>query len=92
MEVECTVQLANGNRVHQTRISTKTDEDGFSPAVFRSRLERKTPIAECLFRCVHVLFSVAESILKIGGCFCFCYHNIFFLCAKCGKGSPRSAL
>ena len=27
------------NRVHQTKISTKTDKDGFSPAVFRSRLE-----------------------------------------------------
>ena len=25
--------------MHQTKISTKTDKDGFSPAVFRSRLE-----------------------------------------------------
>ena len=30
------------NRVHQT----KTDKGGFSPAVFRSRIEPKTPVTE----------------------------------------------
>ena len=33
--------------MHQTRISTKTDKDGFSLAVFRSRLEQKIPVTEC---------------------------------------------
>ena len=33
--------------MHQTRISTKTDKDGFSPAVFRSKLEQKIPVTEC---------------------------------------------
>ena len=32
--------------MHQTRISTKTDKDGFSLAVFRSRLEQKIPVTE----------------------------------------------
>ena len=31
------------NRVHQTKISMKTDKDGFSPLAFRSRLEHKLP-------------------------------------------------
>ena len=34
------------NRVHQTKISTKTDKSGFSPAVFRSILDQKTPTTE----------------------------------------------
>ena len=34
--------------------------DSFSPAVFRSRLEQKTPIAE-LVCCICVLFSMAKS-------------------------------
>ena len=33
--------------MHQTRISTKTDKDGFSLAVFRSRLEQKILVTEC---------------------------------------------
>ena len=36
------------NHVHQTKISTETDKDGFSPAIFRSRLEQKIPVIECL--------------------------------------------
>ena len=32
------------NRVHHTKISTNTGKDGFSPAVFRSRLEQKLPL------------------------------------------------
>ena len=46
MEVASTVKPYEGDRVHQTKISTKTDKDGFSLAVFRSRLEQKTPVTE----------------------------------------------
>ena len=38
MEVPSTVQPYLENRVHQTKISTKTFKEGFSPAVFRSGL------------------------------------------------------
>ena len=34
--------LTKENRVHQTKISTKTYKDDFSPAVFRSRLGQKS--------------------------------------------------
>ena len=37
------------NRVHQTKISTKTDKDGFSPAVFRSRLNKIFPLLNFWF-------------------------------------------
>ena len=37
------------NRVHQTKISTKTDKDGFSPAVLRSRLNKIFPLLNFLF-------------------------------------------
>ena len=33
----------------------------FLPAVFRSRLEQKTSVTECLVCCVCVLFSIAKS-------------------------------
>ena len=55
------------NRVHQTKILTKTDKDGFSPAVFKSRLEQKLPVNECLVCCVYILFSMAKSILVKNG-------------------------
>ena len=57
----------NENRVHQTKILTKTDQDGFSPAVFKSRLEQKLPFNECLVCCVCVLFSTAKSIMVKNG-------------------------
>ena len=53
------------NRVHQTKISTKTDIDSFSPVVFRSRLQQKIPVTECLACCVCVLFSMAKSIIRM---------------------------
>ena len=40
--------------MHQTKISTETDKEGFSLAVFRSRVEQKNPITECLVFCVCV--------------------------------------
>ena len=52
--------------MHQTKISTKTDHDGFSLAVFRSRLEKKIPVTECLVCCVCVLFSMEKSMLRMG--------------------------
>ena len=42
MEVPSTFSLKKENRVHQTKISTKTYKEGFSPAVFRSRLGQKS--------------------------------------------------
>ena len=54
------------------------DEDGFSPAVFRSRLEQKIPPTEYLVCCRCVLFSLAKSMLKMGRCVRFCCHNILF--------------
>ena len=44
------------SHVHQTKIWTKADKDGSSTAVFRSRLEQKSPVTECLACCVCVLF------------------------------------
>ena len=46
--------------------------DGFSRAVFRSRLEEKTPVTECLVCCVCVLFSMMKSMLRMGSCVRFC--------------------
>ena len=48
------------NREHQTKISS---------AVFRSRLEQKTPVTEYLVCCVCVLFSMAKSMLRMGSVF-----------------------
>ena len=48
--------------MHQTNISTKTDRNGFLPAVFRSRLGQKIPVTECLVCRVCVLFSIAKSV------------------------------
>ena len=58
----------NRNRVHRTKISTKTDKDGFSHAVFRSRLEQKIPATEYLGCCFRVLFFLAKSMLRMGSC------------------------
>ena len=57
------------NRVHQTKISTKTDKGGFSPAVFRSRLGKNPPVTEYLVCCVYVLFSMVKSMLRMGSVF-----------------------
>ena len=61
--------LMKENRVHQTKISTKTDKSGFSPAVFRSWLDKKTPTTEYLFCSVFVFFSMAKAMLRMGGVF-----------------------
>ena len=48
MEVASTVQPYEGEPRASKTISTKTDKGGFSPAVFRSILEQKTPVTEYL--------------------------------------------
>ena len=78
--------------MHQRKISTKTDKDGFSPAVFRSRLQQKIPVTECLPCCVCVLFSMAKSIIRMNNCVRFCCHKILFLRIMCGEGSSRAVL
>ena len=55
--------------MHQTKISTNTDKGGVSPAVFRSRLEQKTPVTEYLVCCVCVSFSMAKSMFGMGSVF-----------------------
>ena len=46
------------------KISTKTEKDGFSPAVFRSRLEQKILVIECLVFCVCVFVFRGEICVK----------------------------
>ena len=58
------------------------DEDGFSPAVFRSRLEQKIPATEYLVCCRCVLFSLAKSMLKMGSCVRFCWLIFQKLCLE----------
>ena len=78
------------NRVHQTKISTNTDS--FSPAVFRSRLEQKISATKCLVCCVFVLFSMAESIVRMASYVRFCCYNILSLHTIYDEGSPWSVL
>ena len=87
-----TVQPYGGEPRLQTKISTKTDEDGFSPTLFRSRLEQKFPVTEYLVCYVCVLFSMAKSVLRMGSCVRFCCHNMLLLRTMCGEGSSRSVL
>ena len=60
-----------------------TDKDGFSPAVFRSNSEQKSPVTECFVHCVCFLFSLAKFILTMGSCVFFCSHNLSFFRTKC---------
>ena len=55
------------NRMHQTKTSNKTDHDGFSPAVFRSRLEQTTPVTESVQLVEFVFFfSMTKHMLRMG--------------------------
>ena len=67
MEVASTVQPYEGEPRASNEDFDKTDKDGFSPAVFKSRLEQKLPVNECLVCCVFVLFSMAKSIMVKNG-------------------------
>ena len=57
------------NRMHQTKTSNKTDHDGFSPAVFRSRLEQTTPVTESVQLVEFVFFFYDETHVKNGKLF-----------------------
>ena len=93
MEVASTVQPYEGEpRRSNEDFDDKSDKNGFSPAVFRSRLEQKIPVTEYLVCCICVLSSMAKSMLRMGSCVRFCYHNIIFLRTTWGEGSPRSVL
>ena len=73
----------------RTKTSTESDKDGFSPAVFRLRLEQKKLLLLNVCECyVCVMFSMAKSMFRIGSCTRVCCHKILFLRAKCDKGSP----
>ena len=52
--------------MHQTKTSNKTDHDGFSPAVSRSRLEQTTPVTESVQLVEFVFFFYDETHVKNG--------------------------
>lgn len=56
--------------MHQTKISTKTEKDGFWPAVPKSILELYI-ITESLVCYVCALFSIAKSMPRMGSCIRF---------------------
>ena len=56
MEVARMVQPFEENRVYETKILTKTDKDGFSPAVFRSKLEQKISDSYSVFSLLRLCF------------------------------------
>ena len=72
------------------KISMKTDKDGFSPAMFKSRLEQKNLIIESLLLLCFV--SYGEIYGKNGYLCSFLLPQILFLRIKCGEGSPWSVL
>ena len=60
----------------RTKTSTESDKLGFSPAVFRLRLEqKKLPLLNVCECCVCVMFSMAKSMFRIGSCTRVCCHN-----------------
>ena len=56
------------NRMHQTKTSNKTDHDGFSPAVFRSRLEQQLPLLKVFSLLSLCFFSMTKHMLRMGSC------------------------
>ena len=56
MEVARMVQPFEENRVYEMKILTKTDKDGFSPAVFRSKLEQKISVSYSVFSLLRFCF------------------------------------
>ena len=53
---------------------------------------KKFPITECLVCCGCVLFSIEESMLRMGSCARFCCLNILFVPTMCRNSSLRSVL
>ena len=54
--------MMKGNRVHQTKILTKTDQDGFSSAAFRSRIEQKKNSRYWMFSLLRLCFVFSGEI------------------------------
>ena len=73
------------NRVHQTQISMKTDKDGFSPAVFKSRLDQKNPVIQCLVCCFCVLSLMAKSMERMAIFLRSCCLKFYFFELSAGK-------
>ena len=57
----------------------------FLPAVFRSRLEQKSPVTECLVCCVFVLFSMKESMIRIDSWFVSIAMTFYFLALSAAR-------
>ena len=74
------------NRVHPTKISTKTEKDGFMHTVFEIRTKKK-PVTE-FYRvcCACVLFSLGKSMQRMNSRVPFRSQNIFFL--RTSEGFP----
>ena len=81
--------LTKENRVHQTKISTKADKDGLSPAVFRSRLGQKD-FRYWMFSLLRLCFVFYGEIYVKNRLLCF--RNILFLCTMSSEGCPQSVL
>ena len=71
MEVWSTIQPYEGEPRESNEDFDQDWPSGFSRAVFRSRLEQKTPVIERLVCYVCVLFSMAMSMLRMGSCVSF---------------------
>ena len=71
------------NRVYQTKISMKTD--GFSPVVFKSRLEQKNPVIECLVYCFCVLFPMAKSTERMASFVRSCCPKFYFFALRAAR-------
>ena len=78
--------------MHQTKIWTKADKDGSSTAVFRSRLEQKSPVTECLVCCVCVLFSMKKSMVRMGSWFVSVAMTFYFFALRVARESPWTVL
>ena len=73
------------NRVYQTKISMKTDKDGFLPAVFKSRKEQKNLVIECLLCCFCVLFLMAKSMERMANSVRSCCPKFYFFALSAAK-------
>ena len=71
--------------MHQTQISMKTDKDGFSPVVFKSRLDQKNPVIQCLVCCFCVLFLMAKSMERMASFVRSCCPKFYFFALSAAK-------
>ena len=71
--------------MHETKIWSKADKDGFCTAVITSRLEQKSPATECLVCCVCVLFSMKKSMIRMGSWFVSIAITFYFFALSAAK-------